>query len=89
MLGEEDGHAPDVCAERGERGSRLFISEFLCVEGFGGAAEGTAQAVEGKVTFGKDFAALLKFAERVKNYARDITLARLTLTFEKCGLAHL
>ncbi|MDT7687936.1 MAG: hypothetical protein QOE46_695 [Acidobacteriota bacterium] len=88
MLGEEDGHASDVCAERGECGGYLLVSEFSCVEGFGGTAESATQAVKGEVAFGKDFAALLKVAERVKEYALGVLLARLTLTVEKCWLAH-
>src|SRR5215207_6333148 len=77
MFGEKCRDAPDVRAERRERGGGGFVVQFRLAEGFGRAAEGAAETVEGEVAPGQYFPALLKLAEGVEDEARGVTPARL------------
>ena len=82
VFGDERRDAPDVSAERVEgRGGGLVI-QLGRAEGGGGAAEGTAEAVEREVTAGEDFPARLKLAEGVEDEARGVVPARLCLHVE-------
>ena|SRR5215204_1919735 len=77
VFGDEGRDAPDLSAERRERDGRGFLIQFRLPEGFGRAAEGAAESVEGEVAAGQDFPALLKVAQGVEDEARGVALARL------------
>src|SRR2546421_362442 len=75
VFGEEGRDAAHARAQRAEGRDRRFVSEFVRAEDFGCATECAAQAVERKVAFGKDFAARLKFSERVEHDALGVRAA--------------